>query len=362
MLAAFPALHLLALERSSLDQLEQERISELQTPHAEFMQRPVLRNIAVPTTLASAATAKKATGKGMVDQKMAKVAKTLLLRHLALLHATRSHAAAELRKRNGLTNLARCTVRPVYGWRLLQACRVPRSPAMAAALRPRLSPHQCHPLEYCDALQELVLDAADQISRFMPSAERAMCYVPPARALCPQLLTPSPCSPSRQAATSRISAVLKRELAPLQAAYYSAHKRSQIFFPDRRLVQFDCGKLQTLDLLLRKLKAGKHRVLIFTQMSSMLDIRGISAHGHTYFRLDGATKVEDRQKLMDRFNRDEKIFCFIPSTRSGGLGINLVGADSVIFYDSDWNPAMDAQAQDRAHRIADNVMCTYTAS
>lgn len=54
---------------------------------------------------------------------------------------------------------------------------------------------------------------------------------------------------------------------------------------------------------------------------------------------------------MDRFNRDEKIFCFILSTRSGGLGINLTGADSVIFYDSDWNPAMDAQAQDRAHRI-----------
>ena len=74
-------------------------------------------------------------------------------------------------------------------------------------------------------------------------------------------------------------------------------------------------------------------------------------HGHTYFRLDGSTKVEDRQRLMDRFNRDEKIFVFILSTRSGGLGINLVGADSVVFYDSDWNPAMDAQAQDRAHRI-----------
>lgn len=74
-------------------------------------------------------------------------------------------------------------------------------------------------------------------------------------------------------------------------------------------------------------------------------------HSHTYFRLDGSTKVEKRQSFMDRFNRDEKIFCFILSTRSGGLGINLTGADSVIFYDSDWNPAMDAQAQDRAHRI-----------
>ena len=54
---------------------------------------------------------------------------------------------------------------------------------------------------------------------------------------------------------------------------------------------------------------------------------------------------------MDRFNSDPKLFCFILSTRSGGLGINLTGADTVIFYDTDWNPAMDAQAQDRAHRI-----------
>ena len=54
---------------------------------------------------------------------------------------------------------------------------------------------------------------------------------------------------------------------------------------------------------------------------------------------------------MDRFNKDTRIFCFILSTRSGGLGVNLTGADTVIFYDSDWNPTMDAQAQDRCHRI-----------
>lgn len=54
---------------------------------------------------------------------------------------------------------------------------------------------------------------------------------------------------------------------------------------------------------------------------------------------------------MERFNADSRIFCFILSTRSGGLGVNLTGADTVIFYDSDWNPTMDAQAQDRCHRI-----------
>ena len=135
--------------------------------------------------------------------------------------------------------------------------------------------------------------------------------------------------------------------------FRKANARLSSFFPDKKLVQFDAGKLQTLSELLRKLKFGGHRALIFTQMSKMLDILEafLNLNGHTYLRLDGSTSVDQRQRLMDRFNNDTKIFCFILSTRSGGLGINLTGADSVIFYDSDWNPAMDAQAQDRAHRI-----------
>lgn len=124
-------------------------------------------------------------------------------------------------------------------------------------------------------------------------------------------------------------------------------------FPDRRLIQFDCGKLQTLDKLLVQLKSGQHRVLIFTQMARMLDVleEFLTMHGHTYLRLDGATGIEQRQVLVERFNSDKRVFCFILSTRSGGVGLNLTGADTVIFYDSDWNPTMDAQAQDRCHRI-----------
>ncbi|MEQ2180799.1 hypothetical protein GOODEAATRI_005044, partial [Goodea atripinnis] len=113
------------------------------------------------------------------------------------------------------------------------------------------------------------------------------------------------------------------------------------------------GKLQTLHTLLRKLKSGGHRVLIFTQMTRMLDVleQFLNYHGHIYLRLDGSTRVEQRQALMERFNADRRIFCFILSTRSGGVGVNLTGADTVVFYDSDWNPTMDAQAQDRCHRI-----------
>jgi E1A-binding protein p400 len=94
-------------------------------------------------------------------------------------------------------------------------------------------------------------------------------------------------------------------------------------------------------------------VLIFTQMTRMLDILEafLNYHGYVYMRLDGSTKVEMRQLLMERFNNNPKYFCFILSTRSGGVGINLTGADTVVFYDSDWNPTMDAQAQDRCHRI-----------
>lgn len=135
--------------------------------------------------------------------------------------------------------------------------------------------------------------------------------------------------------------------------WHESRMRLSIQFPDKRLLQYDCGKLQALDKLLRKLQAGGHRALIFTQMTKVLDIleQFLNIHGHKYLRLDGATKVEQRQILTDRFNVDTRILCFILSTRSGGLGLNLTGADTVIFYDQDWNPAMDKQCQDRCHRI-----------
>ncbi|KAF4635189.1 hypothetical protein G7Y89_g2915 [Cudoniella acicularis] len=135
--------------------------------------------------------------------------------------------------------------------------------------------------------------------------------------------------------------------------FHEARMRLSIQFPDKRLLQYDCGKLQTLAKLLRKLQAGGHRALIFTQMTKVLDIleQFLNIHGHKYLRLDGATKVEQRQILTDRFNNDTRILAFILSSRSGGLGINLTGADTVIFYDLDWNPAMDKQCQDRCHRI-----------
>jgi helicase SWR1 len=150
-----------------------------------------------------------------------------------------------------------------------------------------------------------------------------------------------------------VQLIQSSEAAHQKDPFHSSRIRQSIAFPDKRLLQYDCGKLQRLATLLRDLQAGGHRALIFTQMTKVLDIleQFLNIHGYRYLRLDGSTKIEQRQILTDRFNTDPRILCFILSSRSGGLGINLTGADSVIFYDLDWNPAMDKQCQDRAHRI-----------
>ncbi|CAH6719822.1 helicase Swr1p [[Candida] jaroonii] len=139
----------------------------------------------------------------------------------------------------------------------------------------------------------------------------------------------------------------------LDNPFHKSQVKLSIAFPDKSLLQYDCGKLQMLDKLLQQLTSEGHRALIFTQMTKVLDIleQFLNIHGYRYSRLDGSTKIEDRQLLTEKFNRDPKIPVFILSSRSGGLGINLTGADTVIFYDSDWNPAMDKQCQDRCHRI-----------
>eukprot|EP00915_Cephaloidophora_sp_WS-2016_P001350 GHVH01001915.1.p1 GENE.GHVH01001915.1~~GHVH01001915.1.p1 ORF type:complete len:1196 (+),score=199.06 GHVH01001915.1:1841-5428(+) len=118
-------------------------------------------------------------------------------------------------------------------------------------------------------------------------------------------------------------------------------------------IELDSGKIAALGRVLRDKFSEGSKVLLFTQMSKMLDILEsyLSFKGYNYLRLDGSTKIESRQAMVDRFNMDEKVFIFLASTRAGGVGLNLTGANIVIFYDSDWNPSMDRQAMDRCHRI-----------
>merc|ERR1712032_1128331 len=115
----------------------------------------------------------------------------------------------------------------------------------------------------------------------------------------------------------------------------------------------DSGKFQLLDDLLPQMRGNGDRVLIFSQFTMLLDVleRYLKIRGHKYLRLDGQTPVQERQELIDKFNRDEQIFIFILSTRAGGLGINLTAANTVILHDLDFNPYNDKQAEDRCHRV-----------
>ncbi|XP_011622082.2 protein PHOTOPERIOD-INDEPENDENT EARLY FLOWERING 1 isoform X1 [Amborella trichopoda] len=206
-------------------------------------------------------------------------------------------------------------------------------------------------MNFSSKLGDIILLPTERLKQVFHLVECFMFAIPAARAPMPV------CWCSKQGSPVVLHPAFKEicteVFGPLLAPIRPAIVRRQVYFPDRRLIQFDCGKLQQLAILLRRLKSEGHRALIFTQMTKMLDILEafISLYGYTYMRLDGSTQPEERQTLMQRFNTNPKIFLFILSTRSGGVGINLVGADTVIFYDSDWNPAMDNQAQDRCHRI-----------
>lgn len=121
-----------------------------------------------------------------------------------------------------------------------------------------------------------------------------------------------------------------------------------------RIMIESSGKLVLLNKLLEKLKAEGHKVLLFSQMTRMLDIleQFSRTRGYVYERIDGSVRGNARQAAIDRFcDPDAGRFIFLLSTRAGGVGINLTAADTVVIFDSDWNPQNDIQAQARAHRI-----------
>ncbi|XP_072334889.1 lymphoid-specific helicase isoform X2 [Scyliorhinus torazame] len=133
---------------------------------------------------------------------------------------------------------------------------------------------------------------------------------------------------------------------------YPLDPKTQEFKIDEELVK-SSGKFLILDRMLPELSRRGHKVLIFSQMTSMLDILMDYCYlrDYKYSRLDGSMSYTIREENINNFNNDPEVFIFLLSTRAGGLGINLTAADTVIIYDSDWNPQADLQAQDRCHRI-----------
>uniref|UniRef100_A0A224YXM9 E1A-binding protein p400 n=1 Tax=Rhipicephalus zambeziensis TaxID=60191 RepID=A0A224YXM9_9ACAR len=282
--------------------------------------------------------------------------------YLDTLESRRRQQRREKLRLLGHTNALRCAACPTYGRDLVEAVTVVhdtrpvvRSPwggtGYVACLNAP-SQGETQLWRYTRTLRSMVRTPPQLLDELRDMIDRFVFAVPKVTAPRIEMRVSHP-SPSSINAERVLEERLRDELGPRCAFLHPVMCNLQTQFPELRLIQYDCGKLQVLDKLLWQLRGGQHRVLIFTQMTRMLDVleQFLNYHGHTYLRLDGSTRVDQRQALMERFNADRRIFCFILSTRSGGIGVNLTGADTVVFYDSDWNPTMDAQAQDRCHRI-----------
>ncbi|KAK4876073.1 hypothetical protein RN001_012495 [Aquatica leii] len=121
---------------------------------------------------------------------------------------------------------------------------------------------------------------------------------------------------------------------------------------DEQLIN-QSGKMLVLEAMLAKLHAGGHKVLLFSTLVMTIHLieEFLIMRNYEYRQLDGSLRLESRRAAIEEFNNDPNVFIFLCSTRAGGLGVNLTAADTVIFFDRDWNPQVDIQAQDRCHRI-----------
>ncbi|VEU20591.1 DEKNAAC101448 [Brettanomyces naardenensis] len=150
----------------------------------------------------------------------------------------------------------------------------------------------------------------------------------------------------------------KAEMMPEMLS--SKDSYSTIRLPSMQRFVLDSGKLKKLDQMLPDLKRDGHKCLMYFQMTRMMDLMEeyLTYRQYKYIRLDGSSRLSDRRDLVYDWQTKPELFIFLLSTRAGGLGINLTAADTVIFYDSDWNPTIDSQAMDRAHRLGQTRQVT----
>ncbi|XP_053557846.1 E1A-binding protein p400 isoform X2 [Bombina bombina] len=257
-------------------------------------------------------------------------------------------------------NERRCGRVPVYGADLLSLC----------SLRPtgvtNISSHSqwrwagsancflssCNPVDSSDLLRHLILSTDQQKAALGTLARRALCVVAPAVASPPVLIVPhSP--PTYTHAIKILSHGLRELVSPSLQCLRERTSPYCVQFPDLRLIQCDSGKLETLAVLVRKLRSEGRRVLIFSQMLLMLDILELFLDFHSlkFLRIDENANYEQRQDLMKSFNRDPQIFCLLLSTHIHSLDVSHAEADTVIFYDSDLNPVIDGKTQSWCDQI-----------
>jgi helicase SWR1 len=210
----------------------------------------------------------------------------------------------------GYLNRLRCSGSPVYSSELIAKAKQCSRPLLPPSVRDP----SAHHLETVFAIRMAIRSYEARAEDMAPLVNTFVCITPPVVA---------------HDLPRRVLVGVEEPIMALSSdvkfdrALHMPCVKLQIAFPDLSLLQYDCGKLQELARLLRERKAGGHRVLIFTQMTRILDIleQFLNFHGYLYLRLDGATRIEDRQYITERFNADARIFCFISSSRSGGVGI-----------------------------------------
>uniref|UniRef100_A0A8C3JIX1 E1A-binding protein p400 n=1 Tax=Calidris pygmaea TaxID=425635 RepID=A0A8C3JIX1_9CHAR len=260
-------------------------------------------------------------------------------------------------------NERRCSRAPVYGRDLLSVC------SLAGGNKPSQLPSSgdsswrwagfvnCYLSSSASGgpsnpLQEMILTLVQQQESLKDVVNRALFVLPAAVAAPPCLYVANP-PPSYSHRLKLLKHSLKQTAAPHLHRLQQITTPHLLQFPDLRLVQYDSGKLEALAVLLQKLKSEGRRVLILSQMILMLDILELFLNFHflTFVRIDEYANHEQRQELMKIFNRDKRIFCAILSSHSRSTGVNLVEADTVVFYDNDLNPVMDAKAQEWCDRI-----------
>ncbi|XP_031587147.1 E1A-binding protein p400 isoform X4 [Oreochromis aureus] len=256
-------------------------------------------------------------------------------------------------------NEQRCSRRVLYGSDLLQACTLGSEPGHSALTaggwswvgRESCIRAQRTCVATTSALKSSLLSVEDRLEAASSLVKRLVCVVPPAVASAPHLYAANPPVPYRLEQKSH-----RRQLQEASVPHSAdIHLASRHLFccPDLQLMQMDSGKLEALAILLQKLKSESRRVLIFTQMLKMLDILEafLDYRQLTYVRIDESFSCDERQENMKKFNRNRQVFCSILTNRCCSAVGTVFDADTIIFYDTDLNPSMDARTQEWCDKI-----------
>ncbi|XDV48782.1 hypothetical protein PO909_018152 [Leuciscus waleckii] len=201
-------------------------------------------------------------------------------------------------------------------------------------------------------LRSAILSNTEQEAAACILMKRFSCILPAAVAPPPQLYASNP-PPFYSIAQKSFRRLLQEVSAPHNAEIRTLACPPVTSFPDIHMLEMDSGKLEALSILLQKLSVENRRVLIFTQMASMLDIlEAFLDHHHlTYVRLDESLSLEERRVQVKRFNRNRQIFCTILTNRCCSAMGHVFDADTIVFYDTDLNPSMDMRTQEWCDKI-----------